>query len=259
VRALAEHPDLPATVMAERLGWTGSITWPRDNVRLLRAGYRCPAPADRLEHAAGDAVQCDVWFPPIKLATGDGRSGVFQVLVMVAVLSWYITAVMVPTRAAPDPADGHVDAARGPARRGCRSGCCWDSEAGIGRGGRQAHGIGKFCGTLATRLVQGRPFDPESRSVVERANSTWKRPSCPGAHLHRPGRLQRSIGQLADPGEQAHGPGTAEPAGGPDRPGTGGAAPAATVPPAIGCRSLIPTQPSRLHRTSTAGMPAHAS
>jgi hypothetical protein len=30
---LAATPDMPATVIAERVGWTGSITWFRDNVR----------------------------------------------------------------------------------------------------------------------------------------------------------------------------------------------------------------------------------
>jgi myo-inositol catabolism protein IolC len=30
---LAEHPEMPATVLAERAGWEGSITWFRDNVR----------------------------------------------------------------------------------------------------------------------------------------------------------------------------------------------------------------------------------
>jgi len=29
---LAETPDMPATVLAERVGWTGSIRWFRDNV-----------------------------------------------------------------------------------------------------------------------------------------------------------------------------------------------------------------------------------
>jgi hypothetical protein len=49
VRAiLDEHPDIPATVIAERVGWTGSITWFRDNVRRLRLEYRRPDPADRL-------------------------------------------------------------------------------------------------------------------------------------------------------------------------------------------------------------------
>ena len=34
---LEETPDMPATVLAERVGWTGSIRWFRDNVNRLRA------------------------------------------------------------------------------------------------------------------------------------------------------------------------------------------------------------------------------
>jgi transposase len=56
----------------------------------------------------------------------------------------------------------------------------WDNEAGIGRGGRLAHGVGEFCGTLATRLVQCRPYDPESKGVVERANQYLETSFLPG-------------------------------------------------------------------------------
>ena len=35
---------MPATVIAERVGWDGSITWFRDNVRAAAAG----APAGRI-------------------------------------------------------------------------------------------------------------------------------------------------------------------------------------------------------------------
>ena len=37
---LVKTPDMPATVIAERVGWTGSITWFRDNVRRLRPEHR---------------------------------------------------------------------------------------------------------------------------------------------------------------------------------------------------------------------------
>ena len=41
VRALLEEtPDMPATVLAERVGWTGSIRWFRDNVKRLRPEHR---------------------------------------------------------------------------------------------------------------------------------------------------------------------------------------------------------------------------
>jgi transposase len=73
VRAiLSEHPEMPATVIAERVGWEGSITWFRDNVRRLRPEHRPVDPADRLTWAAGDAAQCDLWFPPCKIPLEDG-------------------------------------------------------------------------------------------------------------------------------------------------------------------------------------------
>jgi hypothetical protein len=87
VRALLEdHPETPATVIAERVGWTGSITWFRDNVRRLRPEHRRPEPADRLTWAAGDAAQCDLWFPPRKIPLEDGTKTLLPVLVLIAQL-----------------------------------------------------------------------------------------------------------------------------------------------------------------------------
>jgi transposase len=45
---LATTPEMPATVIAERVGWTGSITWFRENVRRQRPEHRPVDPADRL-------------------------------------------------------------------------------------------------------------------------------------------------------------------------------------------------------------------
>ncbi len=68
VRALlADVPDMPATVLAERVGWTGSIRWFSDNVKRLRPEHRPIDPADRLTWAVGDAAQCHLWFPPRKI------------------------------------------------------------------------------------------------------------------------------------------------------------------------------------------------
>src|SRR5262252_3270750 len=67
---LAEFPEMPATVLAERVGWDGSISWFRENVGRLRPQYRRPAPADRLSWAPGDAAQCDLWFPPGRIPAG---------------------------------------------------------------------------------------------------------------------------------------------------------------------------------------------
>jgi transposase len=57
VALLRTTPDMPATVIAERVGWTGSITWFRDNVRRLRPEHRPVDPAGRLTWLPGDAAQ----------------------------------------------------------------------------------------------------------------------------------------------------------------------------------------------------------
>ena len=44
---LIKTPDKPATVIAERIGWTGSITCFRDHVRRLRLEHRPGDPCDR--------------------------------------------------------------------------------------------------------------------------------------------------------------------------------------------------------------------
>lgn len=73
---------MPAPVLAERVGWTGSIRWFRDNVRRVRADHRPIDPADRLTWAAGDVAQCDLWFPQRKILLEGGTRALLPVLVM---------------------------------------------------------------------------------------------------------------------------------------------------------------------------------
>lgn len=46
----------------------------------------------------------------------------------------------------------------------------WDNETGIGRRNSWAAGVAAFAGVLATRIVQVKPYDRESKGVVERSN-----------------------------------------------------------------------------------------
>ena len=58
---------MPATVIAERIGWTRSIRALSARVAELRPVYLPPDPASRTAYAAGEIAQCDLWFPPIEL------------------------------------------------------------------------------------------------------------------------------------------------------------------------------------------------
>ena len=119
VRQLLEGtPSMPATVLAERVGWTGSATWFRQNVAAIRPDYAPTDPADRIVYHPGDQVQCDLWFPEPRIPVGDGRLVMLPVLVMVASFSKFITAVMIPSRTTADLLAGMWSLLSQPARRG---------------------------------------------------------------------------------------------------------------------------------------------
>jgi transposase len=186
VRALlAEFPSMPASVMAERLGWEGSASWFRKKVALLRPEYAPKDPADRLEYAPGDQAQCDLWFPAQGVPDGTGGRRPFPVLVVVSSYSRFLAARMIPTRTTPDLLAGLwslLQARLGAVPRRL----VWDNEAGIGRRNRLAEGVEGFCGTLATRIVQLKPFDPESKGIVERANRFMETSFLPGRRFRDP-------------------------------------------------------------------------
>lgn len=190
---LAEFPEMPATVIAERVGWTGSITWFRDNVRRLRPEHRRLDPADRLAWAAGDAAQCDLWFPPQKIPLEDGSRVLLPVLVIVAAYSRFMTARMIPTRRTEDLLLGSWDLlgqlGRVPRR------LIWDNEPGIGQRGRLTAAVAEFVGTLATRMVQLKPFDPESKGIVERSNGYLETSFMPGRTFASPADFNAQLAE----------------------------------------------------------------
>lgn len=185
VRALlAEVPDMPATVLAERVGWTGSIRWFSDNVRRLRPEHRPVDPADRITWTAGDAAQCDLWFPPRKIPLEDGTTKLLPVLVITAAHSRFVTGRMIPTRRTEDLLLGSWELIQQLGRVPRR--LIWDNEPGIGRGPRRAEGVAAFMGTLATKLVLLPPRDPESKGVVERRNGWFETSFMPGRAFTSP-------------------------------------------------------------------------
>jgi hypothetical protein len=185
VRALlVATPDMPATVLAERVGWTGSIRWFSENVKRLRPEQRPIDPADRISWAPGDAAQCDLWFPPRKIPLEDGTTKLLPVLVITAAHSRFVTARMVPTRKTEDLLLRSWELIQQLGRVPRR--LIWDNEPGIGRGQRRAEGVASFMGTLATKLVLLPPRDPESKGVVERRNGWFETSFMPGRTFTSP-------------------------------------------------------------------------
>lgn len=102
---LQAWPMMPATVIAERVGWSRSIRVLSGRVAELRPVYLPPDPASRTLYVAGEIAQCDFWFPDIEVSVGCGQTRTaaqLPVLTMITGYSRWLSAVLIPTRAAQD-------------------------------------------------------------------------------------------------------------------------------------------------------------
>jgi transposase len=197
IRALlAEFPSMPATVIAERIGWPHSSSVLRVRVAELRPLYAPADPADRTVYVAGEIVQCDLWFPgkviPVDIEASTkipgwvgGRPAVdLPVLTMVAAFSGFIMAMLLPTRKTGDLLAGMWQLLSG--LGGVPKMLVWDNESGIGQHHRLAQGVRGFAGTLGTRIYQTAARDPEAKGIVERANGFLATSFMPGREFDSP-------------------------------------------------------------------------
>ena len=185
---LAGTPTMPATVIAERIGWERSLTVLKDRVRELRPYYLPPDPSSRTSYLPGHRVQCDLWFPPVDVPLGHGQVGRPPVLVMVSGYSRVIGAVMLPTRTAPDLVAGHwwlLSRWQAVPRE-----LVWDNESGVGRWSRGRPRLSEefeaFRGTLGVGVRLLRPRDPESKGMIERGNGYYETSFLPGRSFTGP-------------------------------------------------------------------------
>jgi transposase len=197
---LQAWPDMPATVIAERVGWTHSVRVLRDRVAELRAVYRPPDPASRTSYEAGEVGQCDFWFPDIEVPVGFGQTRTatrLPVLVMVCGYSRWLSAVLIPSRSAEDLFAGwwqllaRLDAV--PRM------LVWDGEAAVGRRRGKVSVLTQdthaFRGTLGAKVHICAPADPEAKGLVERANGYLETSFLPGRSFASPADFNT---QLAD-------------------------------------------------------------
>lgn len=195
---LRVYPTMPATVIAERIGWERGITVLKDRVAELRPAYLPVDPASRTSYAAGEVAQCDFWFPEIELPVGFGQvrtAKQLPVLTMVTGYSRWLSAVLVPSRAAEDLFAGwwQLIGALGAVPRLL----VWDGEGAVGRYRRGDSLLTADCqafrGTLATRVYVCLPRDPESKGLIERANGYLETSFLPGRAFTCPADFNRQL------------------------------------------------------------------
>ena len=104
---LSVTPSMPATVIAQRVGWSRGMTVFTARVRELRPLFLPPDPSACTTYLPGERMQCDLWFPPAAIPLGFGQHGSPPALVMTAGYSRVMTALMIPSRTAEDLIAGH--------------------------------------------------------------------------------------------------------------------------------------------------------
>ena len=197
---LAVYPQMPATVIAERIGWTRSIRVLSARVALLRPAYLAPDPVSRTAYAVGEVAQCDLWFPDVEVPVGFGQmrtATALPVLVMVCAYSRWLSALLLPSRTAADLFAGWwaILAGLGAVPRVL----VWDGESAVGRYRRGGAELTEPCqgfrGTLAAKVVICRPADPEAKGLVERANGFLETSFLPGRTFTSPADFNVQLGE----------------------------------------------------------------
>jgi len=196
---LQAYPTIPATVIAERIGWTRSIRVLSARVAELRPVYLPPDPASRTAYAAGEIAQCDLWFPPIELPVGFGQTrkpALLPVLTMICAYSRWLMAMLIPSRRAEDLFAGwwQLIAGLGVVPRAL----VWDGEGAIGRwrAGRAelTAECQAFRGVLAAKVIVCRPADPEAKGLIERSHDYLERSFLPGRTFASPADFNAQLG-----------------------------------------------------------------
>jgi transposase len=203
IRELLEKwPDMPATVVAERIGWDRSITVLREKVAELRPLYLPADPVSRTSYEPGERVQDDFWFPPAEIPLGHGKVAtgkeVPPVLVMASGYSRWMLGLMIPSRHAEDLVLGTwllLQQLGGVPRQ-----LVWDNEGGVGkfRRGRPpllSRQFAELRGLLGTEVVVLPPREPEHKGIVERNNEYLETSFLPGRSFASPADFNAQLGE----------------------------------------------------------------
>jgi transposase len=162
---LREFPVMPATVIAERIGWEHSIRVLRDRVAELRPLFTPPDPCQRTTYFPGELGQFDLWQPEVEIPVGFGQAAKLWVITGVLGFSRYLGGWMIPSRQAHDVLSGHLEVLGQLGALPRR--VVWDQEGAIGqwRGGKMVFTPAFQCfrGTLGIGAQLCQRNDPEAK------------------------------------------------------------------------------------------------
>ena len=182
VELLREFPQMPATVIAERVGWSGGMTVLRDRVAELRPLFVPPDPCQRTAYRPGELAQFDLWQPDVLIPVGHGQAEKLWVIVGAMGFSKFLAGWMIPSREDHDVLGGHLELLR--QFRAVPRMAVWDQEGAIG----QWHGprmvfteaFQAFKGTLGMGARLCLRADPETKGIIERNNGYLETSFLPG-------------------------------------------------------------------------------
>lgn len=206
---LKDHPRMPSTVIAERIGWSYGLTVLKERVRELRPVYLPPDPASRTAYVPGEIAQFDFWFPPITLDVGAGQARTAKqlpVLTMVCGYSRWREAILIPSRTEEDLYAGWwtLLSSFGAVPRVL----VWDNEGAVGRWGPAASALTAaaqaFRGVLGTKVYVCRPADPEAKGMLERTHDHYERSFLPGRSFTGPQDFNTQLAAWRDTSNQRH-------------------------------------------------------
>ena len=198
---LQAYPRMPATVIAERIGWQNSVRVLSGRVAELRPLYLPPDPAGRTVYLAGEIAQHDFWFPPVELPVGFGHvrsAKQLPVLTMITGYARHVDGLLIPSRAAEDLFAGwwRLIARLGAVPRTL----VWDGEGAVGKyrpgspvltAETQA-----FRGVLGAKVVICKPADPEAKGLLERVHGYLETSFLPGRSFTGPADFNAQLGEF---------------------------------------------------------------
>lgn len=185
-------PTMPATVIAERVGWTRGMTVFKQRVGELRPAYLPPDPASRTTYEAGELAQFDFWFPDIELPVSYGQTRSAKRLPVMTTVTGYSRwsgGLLIPSREAEDLYAGwwHLLSTQ---LQGVPKTLVWDGEGAVGRWRARQPELTSDCqafrGVLGASVYICKPADPEAKGMLERLHDYLEKSFLPGRRFESP-------------------------------------------------------------------------